>query len=323
MTPDTLNDQLVKYLADAHAIEEQALAQMKRAPRIAGEPGLAQIFREHEIETFEHERLIRQRLEAHDAQPSTLKELVMRAGGAGFAIFAQLNPDTPGKLTAHAYSYEHLEFASYELLQRVAARAGDTKTELVAKQIAEQERAMGERLAAHFDAAVDASLRDVGPADLGGKVTSYLADAHALEAQAISLLEGGQKLVGDDPLAALMREHLEETREHERLVTERLEALGSGPSRMKDVALGLGGLSWGGFFKAHPDTPGKLAAFAYAFEHLEVVGYELLKRVAARAGDTATVALAERILTDERGAARKIAAQFDHATDAALAAQAS
>ncbi len=323
MTPDTLNDQLVKYLADAHSIEEQALVQMKRAPKIAGEPGLAEIFRRHETETQEHEQLIRQRLEAHDAEPSKLKELVMRAGGAGFAIFAQLNPDTPGKLTAHAYSYEHLELASYALLQRVAARAGDTKTELVARRIGEQEKAMGERLAAHFDAAAVASLRDVDPADVQDKVTTYLADAHALEAQAISLLEGGEKIVGDEPLTALMREHLEETREHERLVKERLEALGSKPSRMKDAALGLGGLNWGGFFKAHPDTPGKLAAFAYAFEHLEMAGYELLKRVAARAGDTETVAMAERILTDERGAAQKLAAEFDHATDAALAAQAS
>ena len=120
-----------------------------------------------------------------------------------------------------------------------------------------------------------------------------------------------------------MREHLEETREHERLVRERLEALDSSPSRLKDAALAMAGLNWGGFFKAHPDTPGKLAAFSYAFEHLEIGGYELLKRVAARAGDKETVALAERILMDERGAAQKIAAQFDHATDAALAAQAS
>ena len=84
--------------------------------------------------------------------------------------------------------------------------------------------------------------------------------------------------------------------------------------------MAMGGLNWGGFFKAHPDTPGKLAAFAYAFEHLEIAGYELLKRVAQRAGDHETVALADRILADERGAADKIAAHFDHATEAALSA---
>ena len=47
----------------------------------------------------------------------------------------------------------------------------------------------------------------------------------------------------------------------------------------------LGALNWNTFFRAHPDTPGKLAAFAYAFEHLEIGGHEQLKRVALRAGE--------------------------------------
>ena len=39
------------------------------------------------------------------------------------------------------------------------------------------------------------------------------------------------------------------------------------------------------FFAAQPDTPGKLAAFAHAFEFLEIGGYEQLVRVARRAND--------------------------------------
>jgi ferritin-like metal-binding protein YciE len=83
----------------------------------------------------------------------------------------------------------------------------------------------------------------------------------------------------------------------------------------------LGALNWGTFFQAQPDTPGKLAAFTFAFEHLEIGGYELLKRVASRAGDEATVQVVDRILTEERGAAEKIAAAFDRAVDASLEAQ--
>lgn len=33
---------------------------------------------------------------------------------------------------------------------------------------------------------------------------------------------------------------------------------------------------------AQPDTPPKLAGFAYALEHLEIGSYELLRRVAER-----------------------------------------
>ena len=312
-----LREQLISYLADAHSIEEQALVQMRRAPDIAGDEELARIFRAHETETEEHERLVRERLEALGASPSKLKDLVMRAGGAGFGAFAALNPDTPGKLTAHAYSYEHLELASYELLSRVAQRAGDEETVAVARRIRDQEGQMGERLEACFDRAVDASLR-AGGDDLPDRLTEYLADAHALETQALGLLDKGPELVEDPEIASVMEQHLRETKEHRRLVAERLEQLGASPSRLKDAAMKLGALNWGTFFKAHPDTPGKLTAFAYAFEHLEIGGYELLKRVAQRAGDGETAALADRILAQERAAAEKIAGTWDQAVEASL-----
>ena len=80
----------------------------------------------------------------------------------------------------------------------------------------------------------------------------------------------------------------------------------------------LGALNWGAFFQAHPDTPGKLAAFARAFEYLEVGGYEQLKRVAKRAGDEETASLVERILAQEREAAERIAGAFDQALTASL-----
>src|ERR1700712_4474998 len=125
MPSDALDDQLDKYLADAHSIEEQALAQLRTAPDIAGEPTLAVAFADHLQETERHERLVRERLEARGASPSRLKDLIMAVGGKGFVLFARSQPDTPGKLTFHSYSYEALEQASYELLKRVAERAGD------------------------------------------------------------------------------------------------------------------------------------------------------------------------------------------------------
>ena len=83
----------------------------------------------------------------------------------------------------------------------------------------------------------------------------------------------------------------------------------------------LGALNWGAFFAAQPDTPGKLLAFAYAFEHLEIGGYEQLRRVAERAGDEETAALVGRILAQEREAADRIAGAFDEAVNASLEAQ--
>src|SRR5205823_13683809 len=141
-------------------------------------------------------------------------------------------------------------------------------------------------------------------------LSKYLADAHAIEEQALALLQSGPKLAGHVKLANIYAEHLDQTRDHAELVEERLTSLGGDPSTLKDAALRLGALNWSAFFQAHPDTPGKLAGFAYAFEHLEIAAYELLERVAARAGDEETAQAAGRIEQQERQAADRIHSQF-------------
>jgi ferritin-like metal-binding protein YciE len=316
--PSDIQEQLVKHLTDAHSIEEQALVQMRRAPKIAGEPHLAQIFEDHLAETERHEQLVRARLDAHGAGPSRVKDAAGKAGGIGMVLFARFNPDTPGKLVNHAYSYEHMELAAYELLARVADRAGDDETAAVAREIAGEERAMAERLAQHFDEAVSASLNELSPDDIEEQLNSYLADAHAIEKQAISLLEGGPKIVGDGAVATLFEEHLAETREQQERVRARLEARGSSPSTIKDVGMRLGGFNIGGFFGAQPDTPAKLTGFAFAFEHLEIAAYEQLSRVAERASDHETVELAQSIIREERAMAGRLAEQWDTVVDSAL-----
>jgi ferritin-like metal-binding protein YciE len=320
MADNSLHEQLHKYLTDVHSIEVQALAQMRSAPDIAGDTKLADIFRAHAAETEEHKRLIEERLDAHGASPNKLKDAAGALTGKGFVLFAKANPDTPGKLAAHAHSYEAMEEAAYEQLSRVADRAGDQETVAVARRILEQETAMKQRIAGHFDEAVAASLREVAPDDLEQQLVKYLADAHAIEAQAIRLLEKAPKIVHDRELAKVFEDHLEETHAQQELVEARLQAHGASPNKLKDAVMRLGALNWGGFFAAQPDTPGKLAGFAYAFEHLEIAGYEELKRVAERAGDQETVRVAERILAEERAAAQAIAADWDRAVEASLAA---
>src|SRR3712207_6204778 len=162
MPPEDIQEQLNKYLADAHSIEVQALVQMKAAPKLAGTDELARMYEEHERETEEHKRLIEERLEARGASTNKLKDALGGATGVPFVLFAKSQPDTPGKLATHALSYEHLEHAAYELLERVARRAGDEETARVARQIADQELAMAGRIEAHLDQTVRSEERRVG-----------------------------------------------------------------------------------------------------------------------------------------------------------------
>src|SRR3954467_7636976 len=314
-----LREQLQKYLTDIHSIEVQALAQMKRAPDIAGSPELAEMFRAHETETEEHKRLIEERLEAHGESTAKLKDAAGYVTGKGFVLFAKFNPDSPGKLAAHAHSYEAMEEADYEYLWRVAEHAGDQETAQVARTILEQEKAMKGRIFDHFDATVEASLREKNADDMREELVKYLADAHAIEAQAIQMLEAAPKIVGDVPeLEKLFKDHLDETRAQQEIIKARLDAHDATPNKLQDAVMRLGALNLGGFFKAQPDTPAKLAGFSYAFEHLEIGGYEELKRVADRAGDQESVRVAERIAGEERAAANAIAANWETALQASL-----
>jgi ferritin-like metal-binding protein YciE len=319
MSETTLDDQVRAYLSDAHSIEEQALAQLRSAPDHAGEASLAQALRTHLVETESHERLVRERLDHLGEAPSRIKDLLMAAGGKGFVLFARSQPDTPGKLAAHAYSYEHLELASYEMLRRVAEMAGDDATAALAERIAGEERAMGERIAALFDRTTEASLAMISspPAEA---LKSYLSDAHAIEEQSIGLLERAVELAGDPGLASAYEQHLGQSRRHQARVEARLEAVGGSPSHVKDIAMHAGAINWATFFQAHPDTPGKVAVFAYAFEHLEIGGYEQLLRVARVAGNEETATMAGEILSEERSTAATIASRWDTAAAVSLEA---
>jgi ferritin-like metal-binding protein YciE len=156
------------------------------------------------------------------------------------------------------------------------------------------------------------------PATVDEQLNSALTQAHALEKQAIRLLQKAPDLAGDPDIGAVYRAHLLQTEEHERYVAERLEARGSSPSTVQDVAMQGAALALGAALQALPATPVRLATVAFAFENLEVATYRLIRRLAERAGDEATVSVAERILEQEEAAAELVAGTFDRTLEVTL-----
>jgi ferritin-like metal-binding protein YciE len=150
------------------------------------------------------------------------------------------------------------------------------------------------------------------------ELVKYLTEAHAMEKQALTLLKAGVVMLEDEELASIYRAHELQTEEHERYVAERLQAHGESPSKLKDLAMQAGALGIGVVAQASPDTPIRLATTAYAFEHLEIAAYSLIRDLARRAGDEDTVAVAERILEQEEAAAELIAETFARTLELAL-----
>jgi ferritin-like metal-binding protein YciE len=67
-----------------------------------------------------------------------------------------------GRNARDAYATEHLEIASYQLLRRVAERAGDEETAVACQEIVEQERAMAQFIEDNWDRFAEQSLRESG-----------------------------------------------------------------------------------------------------------------------------------------------------------------
>jgi ferritin-like metal-binding protein YciE len=316
----TTHDALLSFLSDMYAVELQALAQLKSAPSVAHEATLAESFTTHLRETERQAEAVRQRLEALGGTPSTIKDVIMKLGGRGFVLFARLQLETPGRLVAHAYAYEAMEWAGYAVLQQLADVAGDEITMNLARDIQAEERGMMQRLEAGFDAAESASHDQLSRDQIAHHLVKHLAEAHALECQSIKLQEKAPDLVKDPDLAAIFQGHLEESRLQLRRLEDRLKQLQARPSFLQDMAMKLGALEWGLFFRLQSDTPAKLCAFAFAVEHLEIAAYELLRRNATRAHDPVTIELCDSILAEERAMAVRLARQFPQAVRATLEA---
>src|SRR3954468_19757228 len=73
------------------------------------------------------------------------------------------------------------------------------------------------------------------------QLTKYLTDVHSIEVQALAQLERAPAIARDERLATVFAEHLEETRGHERLIRDQLDARGADTSNLKDIAGRVGG----------------------------------------------------------------------------------
>ncbi len=146
MAADDIQSQIVKYLTDVHSTEESAIIQLRTGADAVDDPRLARVLRDHLVETEQHERLVRERLEQLDASPSTLKDVAQKGVAAVTGALAGAALDTTGKVAIQAYSFEHLEIASYRMLRTVADRAGDRETARIAEHILHEEQAAAEKL---------------------------------------------------------------------------------------------------------------------------------------------------------------------------------
>ena len=157
-----LEAQLVKHIDEAYAMEQNVLRLLDGMIQTTDNPEMIDRLEHHKVETQAHAGRMRERLEAHGSSTS----LVRQAGGILQAL-AKLPLDVvraekAGHNARDGFATEHLEIASYELLRRVAQRAGDEETAIAATEIILEEKAMADFIAERWDAIAEQSLREAG-----------------------------------------------------------------------------------------------------------------------------------------------------------------
>lgn len=161
-TMGSIHDQLVKHIDEAIAMEENVKRMLDGMIATTDDPGVLDLLEHHKAETEGHSRRLRQRLDAHGASPSLVREATGILGAMAKLPLDVVRGEKAGRNARDGYATEHMEIAAYQLLERIALRAGDEETAEVARQNRAEEEEMARKLDEHWDLFAEQSLREEG-----------------------------------------------------------------------------------------------------------------------------------------------------------------
>jgi ferritin-like metal-binding protein YciE len=160
MTP--IEDKLVEYIDDAYAMEQNVSRMLDGMIKTTKDPQMKRALERHRKQTEKQGERLEERLRERGISPSKSKEAGGMLGALMKGVVDVARGDTAGRNARDGFATEHMEIASYELLERVAKMAGDNKTAAVARQNREEEEAMARSIAAKWKKVVEQTLKEEG-----------------------------------------------------------------------------------------------------------------------------------------------------------------
>ncbi len=164
MERDRMRSKLIEYVQNVHALEQNVLLMLDSMILTTRDEEIKDMLRRHKEESRRQEQRLRGRLVAlRGFGLGSLSKDVSAIAAAQFKSIADLwRSDKPIRNARDAFVTEHLEIAAYELLERMAERAGDEETAEVARENRAEEEAMAGRIAANWDRFLDLALTEGG-----------------------------------------------------------------------------------------------------------------------------------------------------------------
>ena len=162
MADDKLQQKLIDYIEDAHAMEQNVSTMLTSMISTTDDPEIKEMLEHHKEETERQEARLRERLDALGAGTSTRKQAQTVAAALVKGATDVARGDQAGKNARDGYTTEHMEIAAYQLLERLAERAGDTETAEVARQNRADEEAIVQKIDSNWDKFLDLTLAEAG-----------------------------------------------------------------------------------------------------------------------------------------------------------------
>ena len=161
---EKLRRKLVEYVQNVHAMEQNVLLMLDSMIVTTRDREIVNMLRQHKDETRLQEQRLSERRRALGGLglASVGKDLAAIAAAQAKGLTDLWRADKAARNARDAFVTEHLEIAAYELLERLAERAGDPETAEVARTNRAEEEAMAERIAASWDRFLDLTLSEEG-----------------------------------------------------------------------------------------------------------------------------------------------------------------
>ena len=171
MASQQLTNQLIKHLRDAVAMEQNVVRMLDSMLKTIEQPAIRRSLEQHRATSQTHAERLQERLKAHGSSPSRVKQAGGIVGARAKGVIDLTRGEKAGRNARDAFATEHMEVASYQLLERIAARADDEETAEVARKNRAEDEAMAKNIASNWDTFAELSVAGGDGQGDGGGVT--------------------------------------------------------------------------------------------------------------------------------------------------------
>jgi ferritin-like metal-binding protein YciE len=160
--PTTVEELLVKQLDQAYAMEQTISRMLDGMARTTSDPSIRADLETHREETEQHAEKVKRCLEGYGSSPSTMKEALGAITALLKAPADMLRGEQEMRNARDGFGTEHLEIATYRVIEELAKAADDKQALQVAREnIADEER-MAARIQRNWARVVAASIEAEG-----------------------------------------------------------------------------------------------------------------------------------------------------------------